>query len=294
MKTIKGIICGLVLSTSLFGCEALQADAKEKGKEKKGPVEAASKAVTIAQKWDVPDILREVSGIVYLGNHQFACVQDEAGVIFLYNTQTKNIDRQITFGAAGDYEGIALVGDNAYVVRSDGQLFEVTNIHSQQNQVTEYPSVLTPEHNVEGLTYDQKNNRLLLAIKGEETNSPAYKGVYAFDLSSKRLSKEPVFKLSLQDPLLFQKKQKSLSKVWEPSEIAIHPVTGEIYLTEASNPQLFILHPDGKIKNRFALNKRDFYKPEGIAFSPTGDLYISNEGKKDAGNILQVTLKDAQ
>ena len=125
MKTIKGIICGLVLSTSLFGCEALQADAKEKGKEKKGPVEAASKAVTIAQKWDVPDILREVSGIVYLGNHQFACVQDEAGVIFLYNTQTMNIDRQITFGAAGDYEGIALVGDNAYVVRSDLSLIHI-------------------------------------------------------------------------------------------------------------------------------------------------------------------------
>ncbi|WP_082780362.1 SdiA-regulated domain-containing protein [Rufibacter sp. DG15C] len=297
MKTIKGMLLGVVLSTSLFGCDALQADARgnDNGKKgKKGAVEAASPAVAIAQKWDVPEILREVSGIVYLGNNQFACVQDEAGVIFLYNTQTGTIDRQITFAAAGDYEGIALVGNNAYVVRSDGQLFEVTNIHTSQNQVTEFPSVLTSEHNVEGLGYDQKNNRLLLAIKGQEANSATYKGVYAFDLSSKKLSKDPVFKLDLKDPLLFQKKQKSLSKVWQPSEIAIHPVSGDIYLTEASNPQLFILHQDGKIKNRFALSKSEFYKPEGIAFSPSGDLYISNEGKNDAGNILKVTLKDVR
>jgi DNA-binding beta-propeller fold protein YncE len=298
MKRIQYILFSLVFSCSLLGCEQKMAFAAEDGKPKKEKknktMEPASKAVQIVQKWEVPPILQEVSGIVYLGNGQFACVQDEAGVIFVYDTNTKKIERQITFGAAGDYEGLALVGTTAYVVRSDGRLFEVTNIHSAQNKITEFATPLTPEHNVEGLTHDPKHNRLLLAIKGEEANGADFKGVYAFDLATKKLAGQPVFKLNLNDQLLSKQKAKTLAKSWQPSEIAVHPVSGQIYLTEASNPQLFILNPDGSIKNRFKLSDAAFYKPEGIAFSPQGDLYISNEGKKQPANILRVNVQELE
>ncbi|GGK57547.1 hypothetical protein GCM10011405_02070 [Rufibacter glacialis] len=292
------MLTGFLLTFSVLACDNGSAhamgDGKPKKNKKKKTVEMASAAVQVNQKWDVPEILREVSGIAYLDNGKFACVQDEAGVIFLYDTQKQQIERQITFGAAGDYEGIALVGNTAYIMRSDGKLFEVTNIHSPKNEIKEYATPLTEAHNVEGLGYDAKNNRLLVAIKGEEAGAPAYKGVYAFDLASKKLSDQPVFKLNLNDPLLPQTEKKDLSKVWQPSEIAVHPVTGEIYLTEGANPQLFILNPDGSIKARHKLSDAAFYKPEGIAFSPEGELYISNEGKKKAGNILQVQLQEGK
>ncbi|MGV3538536.1 MAG: SdiA-regulated domain-containing protein [Rufibacter sp.] len=301
MKRLKIFIWSIMLSTTVMACDASQADARgtsalknEKIRKEKALPEPASPQVKVSQKWEVPDILREVSGIVYLGNNQFACIQDEAGVIFIYNTEKGQIERQITFGAAGDYEGIALAGNTAYVVRSDGRIFEVTNIHTQQNKVSEFTTQLNENHNVEGLAYDQKNNRLLLAIKGEEPGAPDFKGIYAFDLKAKQLSAQPVYKLSLKDPMLAKmkvKKKKGLSKVWQPSEIAIHPATGELYMTEATNPQIFILNPDGSIKKRFQLSKNEFYKPEGIAFGPRGELFISNEGKKEHGNILAVNLQ---
>ncbi|MFB9864425.1 SdiA-regulated domain-containing protein [Rufibacter immobilis] len=296
MKRIQIILASLLLSCAMLACDNGNAQAMAEGKpkkakkQKKAP-EAASAAVLVNQKWEVPEILREVSGIAYLGNGQFACVQDEAGVIFIYNTKTQKIDRQVTFGAAGDYEGIALVGTTAYVVRSDGHLFEVADWQSQAPRIQEHTTLLTEAHNVEGLTYDPKNERLLLAIKGEEANGADYKGVYAFSLGAKKLSAEPIFKLSLRDSLLAPNQKKSLSKAWQPSEIAIHPKTGDIYLTEASNPQLFILNQDGSIRSRHKLSDTAFYKPEGIAFSPEGELYISNEGKKEQGNILLVSLK---
>jgi len=305
MKRIQVILGGLLLSVNMYACNAPDADAKGNKitsanasmAEESG---AAPTNVVVVQKWDLPEILREVSGIAYLGDNRFACVQDEAGVIFIYNTQSGQIERQITFGAAGDYEGIALAGTTAYVVRSDGQIFEITNINTEQNKITDYATSLTAMSNVEGLAFDKKNNRLLLALKGEETAGPDFKGVYAFDLNTKRFAAQPVFKLNLHDPLLVSKGQKkkskknkgnSLSKNWEPSEIAIHPVTGDIYLAEATNPQLFILHADGSIKERHQLNSSMFLKPEGIAFGPAGELFISNEGKKQSGNILQVNLK---
>jgi uncharacterized protein YjiK len=296
MKRLQIMLTGVLLSLSVLACDNgnVHANDKPKKNKKKKTVEAASPAVQINQKWDVPEILREVSGISFLDNGKFACVQDEAGVIFIYDTDKKFIERQITFAAAGDYEGIALVGTTAYVVRSDGHIFEVANWQADVPKIQEHATQLTEAHNVEGLTYDPGNQRLLLAIKGEEPGGADYKGVYAFDLASKKLSAQPIFKLRLNDPLLPQGPHKSPSKAWQPSEIAIHPTTGDLYLLEASNPQLFLLNPDGSIKSRFKLSDADFYKPEGIAFSPAGELYISNEGKKQAGNILRVQLQQNQ
>jgi DNA-binding beta-propeller fold protein YncE len=103
---------------------------------------------------------------------------------------------------------------------------------------------------------------------------------------------EPVFKLNLKDPQLANYKGKNPANALQPAEVAIHPTTGAIYLTEASNPQLFILNADGTIKSRYKLDDKVFTQPEGITFSPSGELYISNEGKKENGNILKVQLKN--
>ena len=302
MKRINIIFWSLLLSFSLIFCDNSKAgyqgqdDPKKESKKNKSgkgkkEKEAASTEVQINKKWELPEILKEVSGIAYLGENQFACVQDEAGAIFIYNTAATKIDRQISFGASGDYEGIAVVSRTAYVLRSDGKIFEVNNIDTQSPKIKEYSTPLTAENDVEGLTYDSRNNRLLLAIKGAETTANDFKGIYAFDLNSKKLSDAPVMKLNLADPLLKSNGGKKPTNNIQPSEIAINPKTNEIYLTEAANPQLFVLNADGTIKARYKLNNAEYSQPEGITFSPGGELYISNEGKKESGNILQVNIQ---
>ncbi|QNF35390.1 SdiA-regulated domain-containing protein [Adhaeribacter swui] len=301
-KQLKTWGWSMLIALSVLACDATQAESQQKNntqtdkpkkekKKKASEKEAASAEVKILKKYELPAILREVSGIAYLGNNQFACVQDESGIIFVYNTQTNRIDKQITFGAAGDYEGIAVVGNTAYVGRSDGKIYEVAITGNQPAKVQQYVTSLTAENNVEGLTYDARGNRLLLIIKGEEAGEKDYKGIYAFDLKAKKFNPEPIAKISLTDPQLAAYEGKKLNKAIQPSEIAVHPVTGAIYVTEASNPQLFILKPDGAIQTRYKLSKQDFNQPEGITFSPTGELYISNEGKKASGNILQVKIQ---
>lgn len=83
--------------------------------------------VQIDQTWEVPILLEEISGISWLDNEHIACVEDEEAIIFIYNTKTSQIQKQIPFGEDGDYEGIAVVGNDAYVLRSDGVIFEVLN-----------------------------------------------------------------------------------------------------------------------------------------------------------------------
>ena len=75
-----------------------------------------------------------------------------------------------------------------------------------------------------------------------------------------------------------------------PSEIAIHPVTNEIYITDGRNPKLLILDASGAIKKLYQLNKNEFSQPEGLTFKPDGEMLIANEGVKQPGNILTVKV----
>ncbi|MFC5270993.1 SdiA-regulated domain-containing protein [Adhaeribacter terreus] len=296
MKKIAAGIVGLGLSAFFLVTEAsemlkpelLTEIATDKGKKSKADKEPASKAVQVVAKWEVPDVLREVSGIAYLSPNRFACVQDELGTIFIYNTATAKIEREVDFTDPGDFEGITVVGKTAYVVRSDGRLFEVADFESNRPKVTEHQTAFTEDNNIEGLGYDAKNNRLLLAVKDQDSNSKTYKGIYSFDLSTKKLNPTPVYKIDFSHQVfasIFDNEETMM-----PSEVQVHPQTGNIYVTDAKNCQIVVLDSNGEIKNRFPFSKNEFYKAEGIAFSPAGELFISNEGKKTKGNILRVNI----
>ena len=247
--------------------------------------------ITVIKKWEMPKELTEISGLSYINDNRFACVQDELGKIYIYNIASSSVEKEIPFGAAGDYEGLAVVGETVWVLRADGKLFEVNNINAAKPVVKEYSTNLTIKQDSEGLCYDKKNNRLLIAIKGAEPGSENYKGIYAFDLSSKKMDPQPVFKIDLLNKAFEtngsgKKKKGSMN----PSGISIHPLNGDIYITDGRDPKLLIMDASGTIKKLYQLNTREFAQPEGITFNAAGDLFISNEGTKQPGNILQVKI----
>jgi uncharacterized protein YjiK len=216
-------------------------------------------------------------------------VQDELGTIFIFNIANESIEKEIPFAGPGDYEGIAIVAETAYIVRADGKIFEVKNYNEKNRSVTEYSTPLTARQDVEGLCYDQKNNRLLLAIKGKEQNTKDYKGIYAFDLTSKKLATEPAFKIDLTHSIWNEVKDKDKM---QPSDLDVHPSTGDIYIVDGADPKLLIMGADGSKKNLYHLSSKDFAQPEGLAFTKTGELFISNESKKGSGNILEVSVQN--
>ena len=249
---------------------------------------------TIIRKWDIPVELEEISGITYISEDKIACVQDEEGIIFIFNLATNLVEQNINFAKSGDYEGIAIVDSTAYVMESSGKLFEISNYLSPNFQTKEYQTSFSGKNNLESLTADLVNNRLLLAVKDTDPNSKDYKGIYAFDLDSKEVLSNPVFKITFNDPIFKNKNSSSnnnKSGGFFPSEIAINPTDGNIYILEAKNPRLLIMDANGKFLRLHMLNKESFPQPEGMTFAPDGTLYISNEGKKGLANILEVELK---
>lgn len=265
--------------------------AQETGdKTDESSLQPASSGITIVKSWELPKVLTEISGLSYIDGDRFACVQDELGTIFIYNTKTSSIEKEIPFSAAGDYEGIAVVNDAAWVVRADGRLFEISSISNGKPSVNEYSTHLTVKHNIEGLCFDRTNNRLLLAIKDAEPGNVSYKGIYSFDLATKKMPVQPVFKIDMQHEI-FANESSSKKKAGEimPSAIAIHPVSKDMYITDGPKSKLLVTDAGGAIKELYQLGS-DFTQPEGITFNPAGDMFISNEGAKKAGNILKVEI----
>jgi uncharacterized protein YjiK len=215
---------GVAFSIRSTGLDLSAAEKNEKGKKKKGDkTEQPSAGIDIIRKYEVPSVLREISALVYLDNNRFACVQDEVGTIFIYNTRESKIEKEIPFAAAGDYEGLAIAGQMAYVLRSDGEIFEVKNYTSNSPTTRSFKTHLNADNNTEGMCYDAANNRLLVAIKGNEQQTDTYKGIYSFSLSKHQMDKEPVYKIDFSDPVFDGIKAKKSGSQMQPSAIAVHP-----------------------------------------------------------------------
>ena len=268
-------------SSSIMGAQQKQSEIENYG-------------LDVLQRWELPERLLEISGVSWLDKDRFACVQDEMGIVFIYNTATSKIEKEISFAGTGDYEGIAIVDDASWVVRSDGYLYEITSITAGKPTINEYDTPLTPKHDTEGLCYDQKNHRLLLAIKEIDPGNTDYKGIYGFDLRTKKMGEVPIIKIDLQHEIFTGissgKKKSKPGDAIMPSDISVHPSTGDIYIIEGRKPKLMVINSTNDVKTFMELDKNDFLQPEGITFSPTGEMFISNEGVKDPGNILKVKL----
>lgn len=259
--------------------------------EKDKPKELQKPEYRIVEKWDLPKVLNEVSGIDWIGDDKIAAIQDEDGIIFIYDLKASEIIREIKFNGGGDYEGIRISKDDAYILRSDGTIFKVADYLGEDPLVTEHSTGLSAVKgiDVEGLCLDHKNVRFLLAEKERKGNSSS-KGIYATHLNLKRSWDQPALKIHLEDPVLEQVQRKTKDRFF-PSEIARHPKNDNYYILDGRNSKLLIMEPGGKLEKLYLLDPAEFAQPEGLTFDPEGNMFISNEAGKGPANILRVTLK---
>lgn len=257
------------------------------------PITAADAGSAVAlpapeASWKLPSELREVSGIAWLENDVIACVQDEEGTIFIYDLKQKAIRQDIKFAGAGDYEGIAVVGTTAYILRSDGAIYEVADFSKGKPKMTLHQSVLASSQNTEGLAYDKENNRLLLAGKGYDKSLGNSKGIYAFTLADKKMHPKPVVTIPLAQEKIKKpgKKLKNEYDVLQPSSLELNPVTGEIYLLDAENLRMLTINQQGHVQKTIDLDKKQLRQPEGLTFGDKGEMYIASEGSKGGSGVI--------
>jgi uncharacterized protein YjiK len=253
------------------------------------------------EKYFLPYYLSEISGLAFKSPDALLAIQDEEGILYEFNPQSRKVVSSAKFGPRRDFEDVQLVGDSIFVLESNGhiRIFHGSDSVHKKKDIRTIHTDLSIKNDAEGLGYDPKSHSLLIACKasGEiKKNKVEGKAVYRFDLASMTLDTQPFFKVTPEDLEKYFEQSKGHDYEaerfrFEPSAIAFNPAD-ELYYLMASVGKLIVVFDDkGVIRATYSIPASLLRQPEGLCFSPAGDMFISSEGDGDKGYILRYSMK---
>jgi len=229
----------------------------------------------------LPHSLDEISGLTPIDSVHVAAVQDEKGTLFILNVETGKIVDSVRFAGRGDFEGVEAIGNQIFVLRSDGDLFTFSSDRTTWSNRTPSKRIrtrLSRRYDAEGLAYDATSGTVLIVCK--EYPGKGFRrsrAVYTFDLRSKKVSDDPAFILSSDSLAIALGESRKMHSRFKPSAIAVHPSSGNLFLLSSPNRLLLVSDWSGHILAVQKLDKDIIRQPEGIAFMPDGALIIASE-----------------
>lgn len=256
----------------------------------------------------LPQELSEISGLgMHHSGRYLLAIQDEAGSVFFLDKQSGEVDRTIVFWDEGDYEGVEMVGNDIYVMKNTGTLYQIINPGSDQQRTEKFNGFLSDDNDMEGFGYEPRSGRLLLACKGdagEGYDKDEVRAIFSFDPKEGTFNRRAVLEVVRTQMLDFLKDSPrfaghgKLVDFFEddfdelgPSGLAVHPITGDIFLISSVGKVVMVLNPLGEVIYMNRLDKHIFPQPEGLCFDSDGTLYMSSEGKGGPGLLYRLPYR---
>lgn len=245
------------------------------------------------QRYRVRESMQEISGLVYYQDEQHLVGQnDEEGRLYLMDIRADERYKHWKFAKGGDYEDVVYTGKDWVVLKSDGTLYVVDHMFTDSVASTPYafPAEMPRQHEFEAAYYDPRTNHIVVLCKNcIEDKHLQRASAYQFDMATLTYDKQPVYQL---DGSRIQQLAKQDIKRIRPSAAAIHPIEKRLYILASVNGLLVIAGLDGKVQEVYPLRHSVYNQPEGLAFAPNGDMYISNEsGAQTSASIMKLVYK---
>jgi uncharacterized protein YjiK len=232
----------------------------------------------------LPDGLGEISGMAYYPKDSsvFAII-DEDGLLYKIYLNGSGTIKKWKFDKKHDYEDVVLHDSTFYVLISNGDIetlrFSNDSIYSSK---TDLSGASKKMNEFESLYYDDSLGLVLLCKDCEDDKK---KVVTAWGFSPDSSSYNP--SLFAIDVSTVAEKTGEKKLELKPSAAAINPLTHELYILASVNKLLIITDLRGNVKEVYPLDASIYKQPEGITFTPWGDMLISNEaGESGNANIL--------
>lgn len=224
--------------------------------------------------------LHEISGQSFDEQGRLWVHNDEDGEIYELDTVNFTVKNTIQFGEGGDYEGISIWKERAYIVSSQKQLTSF-NLNS--------PGILTTS-SLKGLPLVCELESILVNNMGVFTmckttaTTPNYL-LYRFEDPAKLSRPKAVIDFS---PCINTILASQGHKAFEALPTDIEFSEGDsCWLILTNKPAfLFIFHENGGLKSYFSIEKNMLNQPEGVSVDKNGRIWISSEGKKRGKMIV--------
>ncbi|MEP7233634.1 MAG: hypothetical protein ABI691_25460 [Ginsengibacter sp.] len=237
------------------------------------------------------DALSEISGIsFYAKDSSVFAISDETG--FLYKIYMKKGFRinEWTFDIKRDYEDVMLYDSAFYVLESNGNIEKLTfapNGDTVYNRRTVFPGNNKLKREFESLYYDEEYKGFVMICKDCEDDDSKSTTAWLYDPVADSYTPS-IFKIAL-GPVA---EKLGLEQIkFRPSAATVNPITKDIWIVSSTNAVIVVIDHKGNMKDVFTLNTSIFNKPEGITFTPWGDLLVSNEAGDKYGSATLLIFK---
>ena len=226
--------------------------------------------------------LKEISGIIIKDNSIYA-IADDKDYLFKLSMTDGKILSEWKFGKNDNYEDVAVNSNKFYVLSSNGNIIAFNTPSAGTISTVEFEFPYGKGNEFEILYYDENIKKLIMICKDCKDDKKENLSVYAIDPLTGQYS-SAAFGVDTRE---VAKLNNSKPERLKPSAAAIHPITGELYIVSSINKMLIRTTCNGKILAIYPLKRSICEQPEGIAFTSTGDMLISNEaGNNKRANIL--------
>lgn len=222
----------------------------------------------------LPAELDEISGIVYYPRDTsvFAII-DEDGLLYKIPLKNPKSIRKWTFDKARDFEDLVLIDSTFYVLVSKGDIitlkFQGDSISAEKSDFSDVGKSTMEFESLLKLN----DSTLLMICKECVQDDKETVSSYTYHLSDSG----NVYKDYIRFNVNQLNARQNLKGKLKMSAATIHPITGDIYMISSIQNVLYITDSDGNYKASYELNPIIYKQPEGITFTPEGNMIISNE-----------------
>lgn len=177
------------------------------------------------QKIKLQHDMEEVSGLQWVGEDQLWAIEDESSIIYRLDPKNGKILKKRKFAKNKDIEDLLEINNVAWVLQSNGTLYEVESPLTKYGQTMEYHFPIKEKRDIEAIIASKTEPYLYILCKACKWDlGPEQSSVFRFDLTTKRYDTIPFATLKRKDiqPLLNYQTEEPLDI--QPSAAALHPI----------------------------------------------------------------------
>ncbi len=241
--------------------------------------------------------LSEISGIsFYPRDSSVFAISDETGYLYKIHLNKKFLIEKWKFNEKHDFEDVIQLDSSFYVLESNGNIEKLNFAPGNDsksgrdtvfNRRTIFPANNASKNEFESLYYDEGYKGIVMICKDCEADGFHVTTAWLYDPVADTYTKS-IFTIPL-DIIAKQIGRDSIK--FRPSAAAINPITKDVWVISSTDELIVVLDRSGNMKDVYTLNPVIFPKPEGITFTPSGVLMVSNEAVDKYGSASLLIFK---
>lgn len=242
-------------------------------------------------KLKLGDALTEISGIdFYPKDSSVFAISDENGNLYKIYFNKNYLTEKWKFDKTHDFEDVVQHDSTFYILESNGNI-ETVNFSAKGdtifNRKSKFPQIENKKNEFESLYYDDEYKKVIMICKDCEGDKKSAVSSWIFDPSNDTYAP---FQFSINVKAVAEKLGDRELKL-KPSAATLNPLTKDVWILASTNQLLIVTDRKGNIKEVCTLDPVIFNQPEGISFTPWGDLLISNEAGDKYGTASLLIFK---